>query len=517
MAGLLDILNPMSGLLSPDEAQNVAGNSMLQLSANLMAGSGWSPHPVSFGSVLGPSLENALQAQQQMTGNLLQLKHMKNQLEMEQIMMPFRQAAIAQLTGQNQVPPPPMATATDIQGNQFPTNQLPPYLSTNPNAATNAAQAIQQNQATQPTINLGGQYFTPTQLFKQGQALAWLGMPGGPEMMNIAVSHDPSLAAQMEYAKAQATMPFDVVKNLARGGTFRPVITSPGQQGVSSLAYLPPQIQQALAGSLGGYGGGYPTSPVTPQPVPQAPIGAPSNGSTTMPQSGYAAPSNYGGSVNTAMGPVPIIKGMSLQTAEEQKAQGTANIEMVKDINSKASQAMVDKSRNLQLLDVLNRGMVELGPASAQLTFTRNLAKELLPDSTFNSLEKNFGVKDPTNSQEFGKYAYQGAIAVAKQAFQGRISTKEVEMTINSMPGNNLTEKANRAMLLYSNMEKDRDISAQIALQQWRQSGKPMENFPAWFNQNFPYGNVIAPQSATPNTGGVPQPGNSGWAIRRIQ
>lgn len=469
MADLTSLMNPMAGLLSPEEGQAVMGNGLLNLSGNLLSGSGWQPHPVSFGSVLGQSALPALQAQQQMTGQFLQMKHLKNQLELEQMMLPFKQQAIQELTGGSQQIPQTSQSQS--------VNTLPPYLQV-PNQQ-NAP--IQQNAPVQSQqVNIPGVgYFSPSELYRRGQAYTVLGIPGGAEMVSAALSHDPTLAAQTELAKTQATFPYTAATSFLRYAG-RPTVLSPGQTAIPPGAMLPPSAQQVLANALGGAVGGQTPSGTT-APVP-----------TQM----------GGGTIPTAFGPAPVATGLPLKTAEQEKSFGEANVQMVKDINAKAEQAISDRARNQQMLDILDKGGVSLGPLSGQVAYTKNLMTEILgPDKV--------PKVDPTNTQEFNKYAYQGAIQVAKQAFGGRISTKEVELTINSMPGNNITEKANRAMLYFSNLQLDRNIAQQSELNKWIDDPvkrNQLERFPSYFNKTFPLAGVRAPQNAVPNMStGTPQ------------
>ena len=124
-----------------------------------------------------------------------------------------------------------------------------------------------------------GAYFNPEQLFRQGQLYTAAGLPGGAEMMSLAVQHDPSIAqkvamAQKGYsqnpdgsltlapgfaagqgqiagAEAQAKLPSEVTAQAARGA-FRPLVLSPTQRAISSFATLPPALQQTVTSAFSG-------------------------------------------------------------------------------------------------------------------------------------------------------------------------------------------------------------------------------------------------------------------------
>lgn len=135
---MANFLNPMAGLLSPDEQSAVQGNSLLQLGGNLLAGSGWQPHPVTFGSILGQAALPALQAQQQMTGQMLHGKVMKTQLEQSNMALEIakRNQAINEAIMQpylqqlGMAPTPPQ---------YVPGNGMPPYAPQAPQAGPSVA------------------------------------------------------------------------------------------------------------------------------------------------------------------------------------------------------------------------------------------------------------------------------------------------------------------------------------------------------------------------------------------
>lgn len=486
MAGPLDlanIMNPYASIQTPEESQAAMGNGLLNLSAGLLAGSGWQPHPVSFGSILGQSMIPAMQAQQQFSKEMLGAKMAK--LQMDRLGMAINYWA----GGQQPAQIPQQPTATDIQGNPFFTNQVPPYLTQNQQVNPQAIQAQAQSGLPAPIpINPH---------------------PGiAPGMVIGALSGDPGFLA-LGQAEQEQYKPITLRNGMVlipgpNGGR----IIDPTSVQATNLAHrieasydlvqvpMPDGTTQMMTKEQAAqrFGGQPPISGIPPA------YGAPQSMPSPIPQTpSFASPS------------VPTMGGLGRsqtpKSAEEQKSFGEANVQMVKDINAKAEQAISDRARNQQMLDILDKGGVSLGPLSGQIAYTKNLLTEILGPDKVPS-------KDPTNTQEFNKYAYQGAIQVAKQAFGGRISTKEVELTINSMPGNNITEKANRAMLYFSNLQLDRNIAQQTELNKWMDDpvkSKQLERFPSYFNKTFPLAGIKAPMTATPNTaisGSIPAQNN---------
>lgn len=219
-----------------------------------------------------------------------------------------------------------------------------------------------------------------------------------------------------------------------------------------------------------------------------------------------------GSAPNIEQGVMPIISGGQVagaqmipgaagalgsiaQSKEQGSVTGKENVGIRTQIDTDASNAMQRIAQNNRMLELLNTGQISLGPLAKQVTFTKNLYGQITGRNDLGT--------DPTDTQEYQKYAYKGAIQVAKSAFGGRISTKEVEMTINSMPGTNLTEKANQAMLYFDNLANNRDLTKQSLFYTQTGKGMPTENFNPWFNQNYPLNGVAAP---TLNNSGNPVP-----------
>ncbi len=187
--------------------------------------------------------------------------------------------------------------------------------------------------------------------------------------------------------------------------------------------------------------------------------------------------------------------GAIAQAKEQGSTTGKTNVDIRSQIDADAANAMQKMSQNNRMQQLLDTGEISLGPLAKQVTFTKNLYGQITGRNDLGA--------DPTNTQEYQKYAYKGAIQVAKTAFGGRISTKEVEMTISSMPGTNLTEKANRAMLYFDNLANNRDLTKQSTFYTQTGKGMPIQNFNPWFNQNYPLNGVAAP---TLDNNGKPVP-----------
>lgn len=72
---------------------------------------------------------------------------------------------------------------------------------------------------------------TPQQLFQQGLLMNFAGIPGGGDLMRVAVDHDPTLAAQM---------PTDITKMGVQGGMSTPEIMAANRGGVAKANYIAP-------------------------------------------------------------------------------------------------------------------------------------------------------------------------------------------------------------------------------------------------------------------------------------
>lgn len=198
--------------------------------------------------------------------------------------------------------------------------------------------------------------------------------------------------------------------------------------------------------------------------------------------------------------------GAIAQAKEQGGTTGKTNVEIRTQVDADAANAMQRMAQNNRMLELLNTGDISLGPLAKQVTFTKNLYGQITGRNDLGS--------DPTNTQEYQKYAYKGAIQVAKTAFGGRISTKEVEMTISSMPGTNLTEKANRAMLYFDNLANNRDLTKQSMFYTQTNKGMPIQNFNPWFNQNYPLNGVATP-TLDNNGNPVPNPNAAAQAAQQ--
>lgn len=186
---------------------------------------------------------------------------------------------------------------------------------------------------------------------------------------------------------------------------------------------------------------------------------------------------------------VPSVGGIGGygQTPQEKKlseSRGENIASSEKKINEEADLALNKIVQNNKMIGLLPQ--VELGPLSARITNFKAMMKEM---------GINLPGKDPTSSQEYEKYAYQGAIAGAKQAFGARITNLEVDTLIKSSPGRNITEQANNALLKFDNIVQQRKLDRQSKFYQYQGQGGDLNQFDSWYNQNSPLEGMSAPKT----------------------
>lgn len=169
MADINSMLNPYAGILSPEENQAAMGQGILSLASGLLAGSGWSPHPTTFGSILGQAMPPAMQAQQQFSGQLLNAKMTKLKLDQATQQQAIwsdilRQAGIGQpqnVSPQSVQPPSPVSSTIPpmiaqpppipSQGMTQPVSPASGYTNMMPGSSPSALRSI-------PPIMLGGAF-----------------------------------------------------------------------------------------------------------------------------------------------------------------------------------------------------------------------------------------------------------------------------------------------------------------------------------------------------------------------
>lgn len=147
------------------------------------------------------------------------------------------------------------------------------------------------------------------------------------------------------------------------------------------------------------------------------------------------------------------------------------------------------------------------GSAAIQKIATNNKMLSLLPTITtgpvadrvtaFRNLASSAGIDlgDPSPNQEFGKYAFQGAMQAGKQIYGSRITNADLTALIQNSPGTTLEEKASRALIQFDNELQARNIQKMTEFDAYKSGGGDLTRFEPWFEQNFPYHGISAPQS----------------------
>lgn len=224
--GMFDWLSPTAGadqgnmgLMGMLANPQTAG--LLGMTGGLLQASGPSRLPVSNGMALG----SGFQGMQQGIGNAMQ-----NQRAM--LTMQAMQGLLGGNSGttgpQNSGPSGgPVAPSPAVTGSANTGALSGPMaglggFAPQPESAASSAQAEIPSAPTSQGVSIFGR--TPQQLWQQGMAMNLAGIPGGADMMKIAVQYDPTLA----YA-----MPTDQMKNVAAatGGPGTPGFAN-GMQGI---------------------------------------------------------------------------------------------------------------------------------------------------------------------------------------------------------------------------------------------------------------------------------------------
>lgn len=225
MAGLFDMLSGGSdpsqggGLMAMLANPQAAG--MLGMAGGLLQAAGPSRIPVSMGQALGAGFQgmgqgvgNAMQAQRQ----LLQMRAMQGLMGGSDMGSP----------AQSSQPNPTMAQGAPVSG---PAN-IGPMSGLSAGLGGMAPQLPPQTDATSaPQAGATIYGHTPQQLFQQGMLMNMAGIPGGGDMMRVAVEHDPTLAAQM---------PTDITKMGVQGGMTADQIRAANAAGVAKANYIAP-------------------------------------------------------------------------------------------------------------------------------------------------------------------------------------------------------------------------------------------------------------------------------------
>lgn len=174
--GIFDgVQNGLMGSLANPQTAGLLG-----MAQGLLAAAGPSRLPVTMGQALGAGIGNA---QQGVAQGL--------QMQRQMLGMQALQSMLGGVPPQGASPPvtqmPPISGPANVPGLSGISSGMGGY---GPQAMT---PAVQPSQSAGPMI-FGK---TPQQLFQQGMMMSVAGIPGGGDMMKIAVQYDPTLAMQM--------------------------------------------------------------------------------------------------------------------------------------------------------------------------------------------------------------------------------------------------------------------------------------------------------------------------------
>lgn len=202
---------------------------------------------------------------------------------------------------------------------------------------------------------------------------------------------------------------------------------------------------------------------------------------------------NYNGRINAASGlpaPVPTAPnatGIGQSTQDKALADKRAgNIgDLEQDINDKAASAQAKLANNQKLLQLVPS--ITKGPLSGHITDAKNLLNSL-----------GWTGPDPTNNQEFEKYAMQAALESAKQVYGNRITNADLMSLPHWNPSANMTENAIRTIIDTDNIKQNRLLQRQQVYNAYREQGGDLNQFPAYFAKNYPEQGISAPSSLKP-------------------
>jgi hypothetical protein len=221
---------------------------------------------------------------------------------------------------------------------------------------------------------------------------------------------------------------------------------------------------------------------------------------------------NYNGKVadaNNGLSPIPTApqSGFIGQSTQD-KALGekrAGNIgEMEQDINDKAASAQTKLATNQKMMQLLPN--VTTGPLADRITAGRNMLHSL-----------GWTGPDPTNNQELEKYSMQAALENAKQVYGNRITNADLQSLPHWNPSATMTENAFRTVLDADNTRQSRMIQKQTAYNDFRNKNGDLNQFPSWFNQNYPEMGVSASTSTKPGEGAVIAPSAQSQAGNRLR
>lgn len=175
-----------------------------------------------------------------------------------------------------------------------------------------------------------------------------------------------------------------------------------------------------------------------------------------------------------------LTGGQTTMGKEMQMEQGKTAGEMEAKINNDANSAVAKIAQNNKMVSLIPE--ITTGPLSKQITTLKTLGQTL-----------GINIGDPSNNQEFEKYAIKGALEGAKQIYGARLTNQDVQSQIMSNPGSNMSEKALYQLIKYDTIVQQRNLDKQKSYFEYQSDGKPLNQFEMHFNQSNPFMGVGAP------------------------
>lgn len=511
MAGILDWFNDPSN------------QGILALSSGLLSAGGPSRMPVPVGAALGQSMLSAGQAvagaqhsnlQRQMMGEQL------TQLQNANKLSAFRQQAIDQAQRETMSGGTPAASVApgDTAG-----------LSPSSSQSIFGTPAYAQ----QPALSQGagaaaGSYFNPQALYRQGKLYADAGLPGGVEMMNAALSHDPALRAPVNVRQGGTVVDPNTGKVLFQApqngvqinyGPGGPVAAEiPGYQeltaklselearGKSKYDVVPVTTGTgATVPMFKGSIGGFPTAPGAPSMLPSVPgmgtrplgplpAAAPAAPAAPAPSMGGRAPSPKAaaeaGDVWASVPRMHVPTGMGQTTYDKNMAERAATVasDLSTKLGSAAQVANERKTFNDQAMQHLNEATT--GPGALGITEVQNFLTSRLGISP-ETIAKAYG-GDASATTVLNKDLLNAATQTAKANFGQRMTQSEVMMQIKQgAPNADMTKAAIKYLLDTDNARAGYQIKQSTDLGNYLQKGGDPHRFEGWYAEAFPMSGML--------------------------
>jgi hypothetical protein len=212
------------------------------------------------------------------------------------------------------------------------------------------------------------------------------------------------------------------------------------------------------------------------------------NGRVNAAAGGQAPAGGLPAPVPKAGGPVGIGQSTMDKALSEKRAGNIADLEQ--DISDKASSAQAKLANNAKIQALVPQ--ITTGPCAGNMTKAK---------SVLNSL--GWTGADPTNNQEFEKYAMQAALESAKQVYGNRITNADLMSLPHWNPSDSMTTNALNAIIDSDNIKQGRLLQRQNVYNEYRNQGGDLNQFSSYYNKNYPEQGVAATESLAPGAAPV--------------